>query len=120
MKVQLEDILSKLQETVIQPQSDQCRIKYTLSIVNSKWNWMVIALLYQKEVRRYGEIKRDLAPITDKVLHASLAFLEREKLVCRTEYPQIPPKVEYTLTEKGKALVPVLCEMYAWGETWRD
>lgn len=70
------------------------------------------------EVLRYGELKRLLAPITDKILTNQLKELEKDGLIIRKEYPQVPPKVEYYMTEMGKGLRPVVKAMYEWIEKY--
>ena len=76
---------------------------YTLSLISGKY----------KMLRRY------LKNVSDKTLSANLKELEADELICRTEYPQIPPKVEYTLTERGVSLMAVLDQLCTWGETNR-
>ncbi|HMM19863.1 MAG TPA: helix-turn-helix domain-containing protein [Selenomonadales bacterium] len=90
-------------------------IVYTLSIVGGKWKWLILAILFQNGVQRYGEIKKSIISITHKMLSQQLKELEAEQLVYRQEYHQIPPKVEYSLTEKGKTLIPILQLMAEWG-----
>lgn len=92
-----------------------CSITYTLSIVSSKWKWLLLYKLFQNGVQRYGEIKRSIPPITHKMLSQQLKELEEEGLINRKEYPQMPPKVEYSLTDKGATLIPVLELMSQWG-----
>lgn len=92
-----------------------CSITYTLSIVSSKWKWLLLYKLFQNGVQRYGEIKRSIPPITHKMLSQQLKELEEEGLINRKEYPQLPPKVEYSLTAKGETLIPVLELMSQWG-----
>jgi len=72
--------------------------------------------LLKKEVIRYNELKRNVKGITNMMLTKSLKDLEEHKLIVRTQYETIPPKVEYSLTERGKALFPTLKELYEWGE----
>jgi DNA-binding HxlR family transcriptional regulator len=91
-------------------------IDYTLSIVGSKWNWIIIAMLFQCDFLRYSQIKKSLPHITHKMLSQQLKALEANGLLRRKEYPQVPPKVEYSLTDKGKTLMPVLIRMMEWGE----
>ncbi|MDD1723647.1 MAG: helix-turn-helix transcriptional regulator [Methanospirillum sp.] len=66
-------------------------------------------------MQRYGQLKKRLPTISDKILSQQLRALESEDLIHREEYPEIPPRVEYSLTEKGKSLVPILEQMAAWG-----
>jgi DNA-binding HxlR family transcriptional regulator len=89
---------------------------YTLSIVGGKWKWLIVSVLFKNEVQRYGQLKKLLAPITHKMLSQQLKELEAENLILRKEYHQIPPKVEYSLTEKGKTLIPIIQMMSEWGK----
>ena len=92
------------------------RIGYTLSIVGSKWNWIIITMLFQYDFLRYGQIKKSLPRITHKMLSQQLKVLEANELIHRKEYPQVPPRVEYSLTDKGRTLMPILIQMMKWGE----
>jgi DNA-binding HxlR family transcriptional regulator len=92
-----------------------CPMSYTVSIVGGKWQWVILWLLYNEKIQRYGQLKKRLPTISDKMLSQQLGVLEREGIIHREEYPQIPPKVEYSLTEKGESLVPLLELMAAWG-----
>jgi len=90
-------------------------IPYTLSLVGNKWNWIILGMLYENRVLRYGQLKKFIPDITHKVLSQQLKELEARLLINRKEYPQIPPKVEYSLTEKGETLIPILKLMGEWG-----
>lgn len=90
-------------------------MSYTVSIVGGKWQWVILWLLYNEKIQRYGQLKKRLPTISHKILSQQLSALEYEELIHREEYPQIPPKVEYSLTEKGKTLIPILELMAAWG-----
>lgn len=92
-----------------------CPMSYTVSIIGGKWQWVILWLLYNEKVQRYGELKKRLPTISHKVLSQQLSSLEYEQLIYREEYPQIPPKVEYSLTEKGKTLIPIVELMAKWG-----
>lgn len=83
-------------------------ITYTLSVMGGKWKWLILGLLYEHGALRYGQIKMDIAGITHKMLSQKLKELEASLLINRKEYPQIPPKVEYSLTENGRTLIPIL------------
>ena len=72
--------------------------------------------LVECETMRFTELKRKIGRITDKTLSRQLKDLEADGLIVRTEYPQIPPKVEYSLTERGRSLIPILDAMCDWGE----
>lgn len=88
---------------------------YAVSLFNGKWKMHILFWLWKKEVMRYSEIKRELGKVTHKMLSTQLKELERDGLVIRREYPQVPPKVEYSLTEKGQSIMPILQEICKWG-----
>lgn len=88
---------------------------YTLSIINGKWKMVILYLLAEEGVIRFNELRRQIGQITYKMLSEQLKELEADNLVIRTEYPQIPPKVEYSLSEEGKSLMPILNAMCDWG-----
>ena len=81
---------------------------YTLSLISGKYKMIILYCLKEYEAVRFNELKRYLKTVSDKVLSASLKELEQDGLVLRTEYPQVPPKVEYSLTDRGQSLVEVL------------
>ncbi len=93
---------------------------YTLSVLLGKWKLLIIYHLGKVDVIRFNELQRILGKITYKTLSTSLKELEADGIVLRNEYPQIPPKVEYSLTDKGKALLPILVEMCNWGEQYKN
>ena len=94
---------------------------YTLSLISGKYKLVIMYwLANHKEVMRYSEIKRCMGNISHKTLSATLKEMEADRLIVRKEYPQIPPKVEYSLSERGKSLVPVLVAMFKWGGEHRD
>lgn len=88
---------------------------YTMSLINGKWKMHILFWLSKKNVLRYGELKKVLGDITHKMLSSQLKELENDKLIIRTEYQQIPPKVEYRLSELGVSLMPVLSAICSWG-----
>lgn len=89
---------------------------YTLSLINGKYKMTILYTLMEFQVVRFNEMKRYIGGISYKTLSATLKELEADRLVHREEYPQIPPKVEYSLTERGKSLMPILDKMCEWGE----
>ena len=89
---------------------------YTLSLINGKYKMPILYCLSKPEVVRYNEMKRYLGKVTFKTLTDSLKALEEDGLVSRKEYPQVPPKVEYSLTEKGRSLIPMLTALCTCGE----
>lgn len=92
-----------------------CPISYTLSIVGGKWKWVLMWILSTKGTQRYGEIRKLLPNISHKILIQHLKDLEASGLLSRKEYSQVPPKVEYSLTDKGQTLIPILELMSDWG-----
>lgn len=89
---------------------------YTLSLINGKYKMTILYTLMEFGVVRFNELKRYIASVTYKTLSLALKELERDGLVHREEYLQIPPKVEYSLTERGKSLIPILDSMCEWGD----
>ncbi|MEK3735126.1 MULTISPECIES: winged helix-turn-helix transcriptional regulator [Paenibacillus] len=88
---------------------------YTLSLIGGKWKMLILYLLAEQQPVRFNEMKRRLGTITYRTLSSQLKELEADGLVKRTEYPQVPPKVEYRLTEKAETLLPVLEQLCEWG-----
>ncbi len=89
---------------------------YTLSMIGGKWRLVIMYWLIEYDVIRFNELKRLIGAITYKTLSTQLKEMETDGLIIRTEYPQIPPKVEYRLSDKGRSLYPVMKAMCAWGE----
>lgn len=89
---------------------------YTLSLINGKYKMTILYTLMEFEVVRFNEMKKYIGEISYKTLSTNLKELEADQLVHRKEYPQIPPKVEYSLTERGKSLIPLLDGMCEWGD----
>ena len=77
---------------------------------------IIMFWLVEYEVLRYGELKRCIGQISDKILNNQLKELEKDGIIIRKEYPQIPPKVEYSLSDRGKSLMEVLDQLCIWGE----
>ena len=89
---------------------------YTLSLINGKYKMTILYTLMEFGIVRFNEMKKYIGNISYKTLSSTLKELEADKLVHREEYPQIPPKVEYSLTERGKSLIPILDNMCEWGD----
>lgn len=92
---------------------------YTMSIISGKHKMVILYCLMEFETVRFNELKRYLKNVTDKTLSNNLKELGADGLIIRNEYPQIPPKVEYSLSEKGKSLMDVLDKLCLWGETMK-
>lgn len=93
-----------------------CPIEYTMEVVGGKWKLLIIYYLMTTKLMRYGELKRNISGITHKMLSSQLKDLENHGIIVRKEYPQVPPKVEYSLSEVGATLLPIFGMMYEWGE----
>ena len=89
---------------------------YTLSLINGKYKMTILYTLMEFGVVRFNELKKYIRTISYKTLSATLKELESDGLVHREEYPQIPPKVEYSLTDRGRSLIPILDQMCTWGD----
>ena len=89
---------------------------YTLSVIGGKWKMLILYLLAEIQPVRFNDMKRRIGAITFKTLSSQLKELEADGMVKRKEYPQIPPKVEYSLTPKGESLLPLLEQLCEWGE----
>ncbi len=92
---------------------------YTLSLINGKYKMTILYTLMEFGIVRFNEMKKYIGEISYKTLSSTLKELETDGLVHREEYPQIPPKVEYSLTERGKSLIPILDGMCEWGDKHR-
>lgn len=90
------------------------KFEKVVNMIGGKWKLRIIYVLAFHEILRYGELKRLLSPISHKMLTAQLKELEKDGLVNRKEYQQIPPKVEYSLTQMGRDLKPVVKEIHNW------
>ena len=98
---------------------EQTGFHYTMSLIQGKYKMFILYTLMDFGVVRVNEMKRYIRGISFKTLSATLKELEADGLVHREEYPQIPPKVEYSLTERGRSLIPILDQMCTWGEEHR-
>ena len=92
---------------------------YTLSLIQGKHKMPILYCLMEYQPVRFNEMRRYLGKVTDKTLSANLKELEADGLVARKEYPQVPPKVEYSLTPLGDSLMQVLDQLCTWGEAHR-
>ncbi len=105
----MNDLQTNCREVNVRP------FAYTISLIDGKWKMHILFWLWKKEILRYSELKRALGNVTHKMLSNQLKELEVDGLIQRKEYPQVPPKVEYSLTETGKTLMPVLHAICHWG-----
>ena len=96
-----------------------CPVETTLTLISDKWKVLILRDL-MPGTRRFGELKKSLGTVSQKVLTAQLREMEGSGLLTRTVYPEVPPRVEYTLTELGYSLKPVLDAMQSWGEAYKN
>ena len=94
----------------------RCPLEYGLSIFGGKWKSRVLCVLAKKQACRYGELREELSNITDAVLSGTLKELLADGMIRRQQYDEIPPRVEYELTEKGKTAMPILRAVCFWSQ----
>ena len=99
---------------------EETGFSYTLSLISGKHKMVILYCLMEFEVVRFNELKRYLKNVTDRTLSTNLKELETNRLIIRKEYPQIPPKVEYSLSDRGKSLMNVLDQLCVWCENNRE
>lgn len=96
-----------------------CPVETTLTLISDKWKVLILRDLMPGS-KRFGELKKSIGSVSQKVLTAQLRQMESSGLLTRTVYPEVPPRVEYTLTELGNSLKPILDAMYIWGESYQN
>lgn len=97
----------------------ECPVATTVALIGSKWKLLIIRNLLQRPWR-FNELKRDLEGISQKVLTDSLRSMESDGLITRTVFPEVPPRVEYALSELGESLKPILDSMVDWGNAYKQ
>lgn len=95
-----------------------CPVETTLTLISSKWKVLILRDL-MTGTKRFGELKKSIGAVTQKVLTAQLREMETAGLLTRTVYAEVPPRVEYTLTELGYSLKPILDAMWNWGNEYK-
>lgn len=95
-----------------------CPMEFAMTQISGKWKLIILWHIYQNKVIRYGELKRSVNKITDKMLSNQLKELVRDKIIHKEIYQEIPLKVEYSLTEYGESLVPIMKMLFKWGEEY--
>ena len=95
-----------------------CPVETTLTLISDKWKVLILRDL-MPGTKRFGELKRSVGNVSQRVLTAQLRQMEESGLLTRTVYPEVPPRVEYTLTDLGRSLKPVLDAMWDWGEAYK-
>lgn len=97
--------------------SPGCSVEAAIGLLDGKWKCIVLWHLLKLEVMRFNEIRKSIPNVTPRMLTNQLRELEEDGLIIRTVYPQVPPKVEYQLSELGKSLEPILIALKQWGDT---
>lgn len=92
----------------------RCPLEYGLDIFGGKWNSRIICILAEKDTLRYSEIRKEMVNITDAVLALTLKGVIANGIISRKAYPEIPPRVEYSLTGKGQSVIPILQSICHW------
>lgn len=95
-----------------------CPVETTLTLIGNKWKVLILRDL-MPGTKRFGELKKSIGSVSQKVLTAQLRDMEADGLVTRTVYPEVPPRVEYSLTDLGMSLQPILDLMREWGEEYK-
>ena len=93
-----------------------CGLKKVLDIIGGKWKVLILCLIDDRGSVRYNEMRREIFGITSTMLAQSLREMEEDGLVLRHQYAEMPVRVEYTLTDRAKSMIPILLELKAWGE----
>lgn len=97
----------------------ECDVATTVQIIGNKWKLLIMRNLLSRPWR-FNELRKSLDGVSQKVLTDSLRQLESDGIILRTVYPEVPPKVEYSLTELGESMRPILSEMENWGKSYKD
>lgn len=97
-----------------------CEKELTLTIIGGKWKMLIMWHLGKEGTKRFGELKSMMPGITQRMLVSQLRELEEDQIVHRKVYPVVPPKVEYSLTEHGRSLMPILESMDEWGKNYME
>ncbi len=96
-----------------------CPVETTLTLIGNKWKVLILRDLIDG-TKRFGELQRSVGQVSQKVLTSNLREMETDALVERKVYAEVPPRVEYSLTELGRSLKPILDSLWAWGETYKE
>lgn len=105
-------------EQIAKKELPACPVETTLTLIGDKWKVLILRDLLPGK-KRFGELKKSIGSVSQKVLTAQLRDMEKNGLVNRKVYPEVPPRVEYSLTELGQSLKPILDAMWNWGEEYK-
>ncbi len=97
----------------------ECPVATTVQLIGSKWKLLILRNLFQRPWR-FNELKKSLEGISQKVLTDSLRSMETDGIITRTVYPEVPPRVEYALTEVGQSMRPIIKAMEDWGRSYKQ
>ncbi|URZ04591.1 winged helix-turn-helix transcriptional regulator [Clostridium felsineum] len=103
----------------MQKELPACPVETTLLLIGEKWKVLILRDLIEG-TKRFGELKKSIGSISQKVLTQQLKAMEKDGLVLRKAYAEVPPRVEYSLTSLGKSLKPILDSMWSWGNSYKD
>jgi len=116
MEVFMENIKDKTESSV--KELPACPVETTLTLISDKWKVLILRDLLQG-TKRFGELKKSIGHVSQKVLTSQLRQMEESGLLTRKVYAEVPPRVEYTLTDVGYSLKPIMDAMWAWGEEYK-
>lgn len=102
-----------------QPQPNTCDVAQTISLIGGKWKAIILFHLMEDGILRFGQLQRLVPDITQRMLTLQLREMERDGLVTRTIYREVPPRVEYSLTQLGTSLTPIIHSMKKWGHDYK-
>ncbi len=97
------------------PCDKSCPIEHTVNLIGHKWKVLILRNLFNNGTQRFNDLSKGINKISQKMLTQQLRQLEEDGIIARKVYPEVPPKVEYSLTELGQSLKPILDEMNTWG-----
>jgi DNA-binding HxlR family transcriptional regulator len=97
------------------PCDKSCPIEHTVNLIGHKWKVLILRNLFNNGTQRFSELSKEINGISQKMLTQQLRHMETDGIIYRKVYPEVPPKVEYSLTELGQSLKPILDEMSSWG-----
>ena len=107
-----------MNQTEVNNDLPACPVETTLTLIGDKWKVLILRDLIPGK-KRFGELKKSIGKVSQKVLTAQLRSMKKSGLVHRKVYAEVPPRVEYSLTDLGKSLKPILDSMWTWGEEYK-